>query len=82
MVDHVAKTLCRAAASSNDNIVSCAFCDKVEGGRAILGECLLWPTFLREARCAIEAVRDYARLDRRNKPRERQPIEIVAEQAT
>ena len=75
MVDHVAKTLCRAATSSP----YCAFCDEINdlGYVTKIGPCTLWPTFRHEALCAIEAVRDFARLDRRTKPHPRDVIEIV-----
>lgn len=80
MVDHVARVLCRAAGSDprRDGLV-CPHCDDIDErtGTAILGECTMWPTFRREAACAIEGVRNYARLDMRRKPRQRSAVEVV-----
>lgn len=76
MTEHVAKTLCRAAAADNRCDGRCPYCDPTET-EPFMRECSLWPTFVGEARCAIEAVRDYARLDMRRKPRERTARDIV-----
>ena len=69
MVEHVARVLCLAAASEIRG-VGCSFCEDEE--------CSMWPSFVREARASIEAVRDHVRLDRRGKPRKRSATEIVA----
>jgi hypothetical protein len=60
MRDHVAKVLCDAAGRSV-NGQACSICDR--------GLCTYWRSFLDEADAAIGAVRDFARLDRRNKPK-------------
>ncbi len=79
MVEHVARTLCRAAACSNREDAACPECDDINErtGTVQIGECMMWDLFKQEAEAAIEAVRDYARLDRRNKPRQRAPLEIL-----
>ena len=79
MTEHVARTLCRAAAATNRRDALCPVCDHIDDvrGTASLGECVMWPTFVGEARGAIEAVRDHARLDMRRRPRQRTAFEIV-----
>ncbi len=79
MVEHVARTLCRAAACSNREDAACPECDDTneETGVVRIGDCTMWEEFMGEAEAAIQAVRDYARLDRRRKPRSRSPLEIL-----
>lgn len=79
MTEHIARTLCRAAACANRSDVLCPICDNIDDMQqsARLGECSMWPEFMYEARAVIEAVRDYARLDRRNRPRKRTAFELL-----
>lgn len=66
--EHVARTICLAS----NNGSGCPQCHDLDAG------CFLWETFLVEADCAIEAVRDYAIVQRRTKARTRDPADIVA----
>jgi hypothetical protein len=63
MQTHVAKTICRAAATDLLERDGCGIC--YENG----GECSMWPNFMREADHAIKAVREYAMITPRKKPR-------------
>lgn len=66
MEQHVARTICAAAQHAG----VCLHCiDETD--------CVLWPTFMKEAKGAIEAVRDFAMISKRNKPRLREPEEIA-----
>ena len=64
--EHVARTLCLA--SNQDNGCPICFAEK---------ECTLWPTFMIEAGAAIEAVKDYNIVQRRDKPKVRHVFDIV-----
>ena len=78
MVEHVARTLCRAACRGNRETTMCPVCDRETPLGWAAGECSMWETFRGEAHAAIEAVRDYAMLTTRRKPRLRTPIAICA----
>lgn len=79
--EHVARALCRASVTQDDRAPLCRFCGDRQrpDGTVDMGECAMWPAFVGEAACAIEAVRDCAMLTTRKKPRLRRPIDIVLE---
>lgn len=61
MQEHVARTLCAAASKEHQPV--CPVCERYRE------PCSMWPQFMNEADAAISAVRDFARLDMRRKPR-------------
>ena len=60
----MAKVLCDAAGRSVAG--RCSICEAQPDGQRV---CTMWQMFLDEADAAIGAVRDFARLDRRNSPK-------------
>ena len=80
--EHIAKVLCRAAVSSTQNRPICDKCDLINSqeNTCAEGECVDWQLFLKEALAVKEAIRDYARLDYRKKPKPRSIMEILNEQ--
>jgi len=65
MIEYPAKVPCDVAGKAC-NPERCTSCTPLGNGRFL---CTYWPQFIDESQAAVLAVRDYARLDSRNKPR-------------
>lgn len=64
MQQHVARSLCWEAGKGRDD--EDAPCRQCEGTQE---RCDMWPSFMGEAQVAIGAVKDFAIISMRNKPR-------------
>lgn len=67
MQQHVARQLCFAAAT--DQCAHGPVCPHCRARDQEAAPCTMWRQFMREAAAAIEAVRDFAMLSARKRPR-------------